>query len=473
MESTPRQRVRILLAEDDLAAAKLVKRLLRDGVDCDVVCVADGSAVMGTALASLPDLVLLDFAMPGRNGLEVCRALKADARTRGIPVCIVSALDRDDIVAAAFAAGAEDFIGKPVHAADLRLRVRLLLHRSSARQQIIAAASEELARARRESLQVASLIAHDLRGPLTVLVSSLAFLETSSDEADRRNLLAGCREAAKRLARTIDNMTVRAALDTPAAHVLDDVVDVSGIVSDAAKDVAALFALRELAFAIDLAPEPLLVAGDRGLLASLVTNALINAAEQSPQGMKVACRTRRVDERVEFVVEDQGPPPPAGLELLLTDGEAAAELKQRHFRIGKGLSLEVARAIAELHGGSLAVERAGEQGMRLRVRVPPYSKPGTRTRETAHRPIRLGLAITEGEKTRHTYTVGLSPTGACLDARDGLKTGQLVDVRLVDFPTARAQARVLGGEGAALEWTEWNDVFVRIVTLASSGSVGS
>jgi CheY-like chemotaxis protein len=74
--------------------------------------------------------VLLDIAMPDRDGIDLCRELKKDPRTKAVPVFVVSARPGKDVVERAFAAGAEEFIRKPFENSDLitRIRGRLAAH---------------------------------------------------------------------------------------------------------------------------------------------------------------------------------------------------------------------------------------------------------------------------------------------------------------------------------------------------------
>jgi putative two-component system response regulator len=104
----------------------------------DVFVKADGYSTIlsdngkdGLALAAeaQPDLILLDLMMPGMDGFEVVRWLKADPATRTIPVIVVSALDDVAAHRRMLASGADEFINKPVDRWELSLRISKLLHR--------------------------------------------------------------------------------------------------------------------------------------------------------------------------------------------------------------------------------------------------------------------------------------------------------------------------------------------------------
>jgi len=117
---------RVLVVDDIEANRSLVTALLtRDGYRVDAV--ASGAAALERVRSDPPDLVLLDVMMPPPNGFEVCRALKADAGTRLIPVVLITALQQSEDRIQGFEAGADDFISKPFNAHELRARVRSLL----------------------------------------------------------------------------------------------------------------------------------------------------------------------------------------------------------------------------------------------------------------------------------------------------------------------------------------------------------
>ena len=123
-ERSPRRRV--LVVDDDPEIVTFLATLLElEGIDSTVATSA--AAAMEKLEHGLPNLVLLDIAMPDRDGLDLCRALKKDPRTRNVPVFVVSARPGKDVVERALAAGAEEFIRKPFENQELisRIRVRL------------------------------------------------------------------------------------------------------------------------------------------------------------------------------------------------------------------------------------------------------------------------------------------------------------------------------------------------------------
>jgi len=88
---------------------------------------ASGEEALARIAADMPDLVLLDVMMPGMNGYDVCRAIRADPACAVLPVVLVTALDPEHERVKGLEAGADDFLSKPIHQAELMARVRSLL----------------------------------------------------------------------------------------------------------------------------------------------------------------------------------------------------------------------------------------------------------------------------------------------------------------------------------------------------------
>jgi putative two-component system response regulator len=120
------ERELVLVAEDDLANRALLARLLERG-GYRSLTVADGRDALRAAVDENPGLVLLDIGLPGLNGLDVCRRLRADPRTVAIPIILVTGQTASHDVVAGLDAGADDFVRKPYDQAELMARVRSVL----------------------------------------------------------------------------------------------------------------------------------------------------------------------------------------------------------------------------------------------------------------------------------------------------------------------------------------------------------
>ncbi len=113
----------ILVVEDNTASLCLLTDVLEEA-GYSVRQAQDGRMALATARSRIPDLILLDIAMPDIDGYDVCRHLKADPAMKDIPVIFCSALHDTEYKVQGFTRGAVDFITKPYHPEEVLVRVR-------------------------------------------------------------------------------------------------------------------------------------------------------------------------------------------------------------------------------------------------------------------------------------------------------------------------------------------------------------
>jgi len=124
----PPQRGKVLVVEDEEDIAELIRyNLVREGYQTAVA--ATGEEGLRAALREPPDVVVLDLMLPGLDGLEVCRRLKSDPRTRFTPVIMVTAKGEEADVVSGLELGADDYLTKPFSPKVLVARIRAVMRR--------------------------------------------------------------------------------------------------------------------------------------------------------------------------------------------------------------------------------------------------------------------------------------------------------------------------------------------------------
>src|SRR5215208_5662105 len=164
---------RVLVVDDILANVRLLEAKL-SAEYFEVVTAMNGVDALEAVQRAKPDIVLLDVMMPGIDGIEVCRRLKADPTTQHIPVIMVTALDQLEDRVRGLEAGADDFLTKPVNDVALFCRIKSLVR--------LKMLSDEL-RARAQSSQTMGLVVKNKipddthPGNILVVDSRVAFID--------------------------------------------------------------------------------------------------------------------------------------------------------------------------------------------------------------------------------------------------------------------------------------------------------
>ena len=159
----------ILVVDDDQISQKFVESMLANA-GYRVQTAENGLLGIDKVAAVNPDLVLMDVVMPGMDGIEACKQLKADEASRQIPVIFITGTTDDQTLQAAFEAGANDYVRKPVRQVELLARVRAAL---AQRRMAFQMAQEEKLKG---VLATAGGVCHELNQPLQYVLGLVQLL---------------------------------------------------------------------------------------------------------------------------------------------------------------------------------------------------------------------------------------------------------------------------------------------------------
>ena len=202
--------IRVLLVEDQEDAANSLSMLLR--MDGFIVSRApDGPSALAAAHAGAVDAVVLDVKLPGLDGFEVCRRLRADPVTTTLVIVMLTGLDDTPSKLEGLGLGADDYLVKPIASRELGARVRKLLDARETRL-------HELREERLQTMgQIATAVCHEIANPLTAALGSVDLLLLTRDlEPEVRRELEECQKHLIRIGRIIgrlDDVQDRAVVD--------------------------------------------------------------------------------------------------------------------------------------------------------------------------------------------------------------------------------------------------------------------
>jgi DNA-binding response OmpR family regulator len=167
---------KILVVDDDVDSLKLIGLMLqRQGYE--VSSAGTGGQALSRAEVDQPNLIILDVMMPDMNGLDVCKRLRQNPRTQRIPIIMFTAKTLIDDKVKGFEAGADDYLTKPTHPAELASRVKAILLRSAAQ-----AAKAAPAPVRKQSMAIGILGSKGGVGTTTVAINLAAALLTQGEQ---------------------------------------------------------------------------------------------------------------------------------------------------------------------------------------------------------------------------------------------------------------------------------------------------
>lgn len=353
----------ILIVDDTPAnLGVLVETLSEAGYQLMVA--EDGEEALAQTEQTTPDLILLDVMMPGIDGFETCRRLKARAATRAVPVLFMTALNETADKVKAFAAGGVDYITKPIEHEEAMARVQthLTLRRLQREQEEQLALKERFMR----------IAGHDLRNPLCLILmaSDLARRQPGvTDSATLTRCLDNIGESATQIRRIIDTfLEIRAASVSPFP---DGKVDLGMLASAIARQHEHAAERKRIELFTELAPALPLARCDAALAYQACTNFTSNALKFTPLGGRVVLRTRAtVAGVVRVEVHDTGPGVPETERHRLFQENARLSPRPTAGEESNGVGLAIVKHLIESQAGAVGAEFPSEGGSIFWFEVP-------------------------------------------------------------------------------------------------------
>lgn len=363
--SKPAESSMILIVINTTSTLGVLFDYLR-GFGFKVMVASDGESALFTVEHIKPDIILLDVALPGIDGFETCRRLKASEATRHIPVIFITAQANTVDKVRGFALGAVDYITRPIQSEEVLARLKthltlrhlqLTLAEQNARLQAEIAEREKLIE---ELNAFAHTVAHDLKNPLGVTINYASFLQKYADKLspeELKNRLDLIVRNGQKMNNIITELLLLASIRTE--EIKSQPLDMGEIVAEVQSRLD--FMIEEYAAQVVTPDEDWPVAWGYGPWVEEVwTNYLSNAIKYGGQPPRVELGSTVVEgNRVRFWVRDNG--------RGLTPGEQSqlfipfTRLNQANVE-GHGLGLSIVQRIVEKLSGSVGVESQGVPG---------------------------------------------------------------------------------------------------------------
>ena len=369
----------ILVVDDDaLLRATMCTALEDEGYQ--VTEAEDGVAACASCDAVLPNLIVADAAMPRMDGFALCRELRSRPAAAHVPILMATGFDDRASIAAAYDAGATDFIAKPFDWLILTHRIRYMLRtadmlevlRSQAWLRAAKDAAEAADRAKSDFL---GNMSHELRTPLNAVIGfSRLMLDGLHGPLDPRyhDFAKIIADSGEHLLGLIDDILAMARASPGSLDLVVRQTPIADIVGSSLDMVRLPAAEAGVSCSSQLDPDIDTVYADPARLRQILVNLLSNAIKftEPPGAISLTVR-RQPDGGFAVHVADTGIGIAADKIALALEpfGQVEQGLSRRHAGIGLGLPL--AQRLVELHGGTIEITSEPGLGTMVTARFPP------------------------------------------------------------------------------------------------------
>ena len=348
-------RNKILAVDDDAIDIMTIEKLL--GKRYELRTATTGQESLDIAADFRPDIILLDNMMPGLDGGEVCRQIRADKALRHTKIIMLSGKSMVSERIEAYEAGADDYVTKPFNEEELLAKIRVYLRLKSA---------EEMDQFKTDVL---TLLSHEARTPLNNIIAPAEMLmsEDEIDAEEKKLLIEMVHSAAERLHRFFENVMLLSSLKSGKWQFNPEQANLCDVVNEAVCEVSTQAAERKVKIEerFDAGPT---VCIDPAAIKRVITSILDNAIRFSPSEASVDVCVFGDEEYLCVSVTDRG----EGIDsnYLPYIFEELSDPDIDHHSKGQGLSLAIARQIVLQHNGTISAESTKGSGTTFTVRLP-------------------------------------------------------------------------------------------------------
>lgn len=359
----------VLVVDDDERNIRLILLMLSKD-DYHILSATGGAEAIEMVAENEPDIILLDIMMPGIDGFEVCKRLKADNQNKHIPVIMVTALQDREHKMRAMEAGADDFISKPIDQTELLIRVKSLLRLKRYHDQLKTSFDElsqkncMLEELEEQKEFLTRMIVHDMRNPLNAInMSTELMLKLERSDCDKfQRLLGTCKSSCIDLEQMIQNILDIRMMEEQKLELSRKSIDFSCILNNVISQFKLKIDDADISLSVnETGSNP--IQADFDLMKRIVANLLNNAIRHTPEGGEISIEASSDPGKgkFRFALKDSGEGVPEELRETIFHAHMKVDSAGNGTRKGRyGLGLAFCRMAVEAHGGRIWVECDGE-----------------------------------------------------------------------------------------------------------------
>ncbi|MDB6038778.1 MAG: hypothetical protein JWM99_2619 [Verrucomicrobiales bacterium] len=365
----------VLVVDDILNNVQIVGSIL-GSAGYQVVPATNGEQALRYSKNPAPDLILLDVMMPGMDGFEVCRRLKASPETSSIPVIFLTAAVDAELVVKGLEAGAVDYVAKPFNSAELLARVRTHLELKFSRGTLESTA-QKLLELNNEKNEFLSIAAHDLKSPICNFIGLAEHMLTrpEPEPGERKEICESILRESRRLLQLVQNLLNIDALERGHLKLQLEPFDLAETAQSVTQSFRARAEVKRQTISFDSGGTVCFAFADPMVTFQILDNLISNALKFSPVGSAVRVKVRAVEGGVICDVQDDGPGLNSEDKSLVFKKFARLSAKPTGDESSTGLGLSIVKKLVNAMNGSVWCESEAGQGAQFSFKIPRAEAP--------------------------------------------------------------------------------------------------
>ncbi|MHC9543086.1 MAG: response regulator [Vulcanimicrobiota bacterium] len=374
----------ILIVDDVPGNLEILGSLLSES-GFEISVASNGSQAVAVATAEPPALILMDVSMPEMDGYTACRRLKANLLTAEIPIIFLTAHSGESEIVRGFEAGGVDYVTKPFKTSELLARILTHLELRHSRERItgqnmelkemnkkLSISEESLRLANSMKDKFLSILAHDLRNPISNFYQSIDLMLSSEytlNEETKTNFLKTIRNSASHLGDLLENLLTWARTQAGGIDFSPSLQSLAPVALETAAHLSPGAQQKNITIRMDIIDD-ITAYFDTHMVSTILRNLVSNATKFTPPGGTITVSAEEQGNFLAVSVAD------TGIGMTAQDLHQLFRIDVHPTRIGTGkekgtgLGLILCKEFAEMNGGSIKAGSELNKGSTFTFTLP-------------------------------------------------------------------------------------------------------
>ncbi len=359
----------VLVAEDDATTRGMLSQYLKKK-GLSVITAGDGDEALKVMENNTISIIVLDWVMPGTNGMEVVRQIRERESSNYIYIIMLTAKEGSEDLLAGFEAGIDEYIQKPVNLRELYARIKVGI-RIAGLEQALNEKQDRLYDLIHIKNKFIGIAAHDLRNPVISIrgFSELLLKKTNSLSEEQREFISIIHNTSDNMLALLNDLLDLSQIESGKLEIKKTSGSLKKVIEERIRLHKLQADQKRIAINTDLKKLPDFDF-DEQRLSQAVDNLLTNAIKFSPPGTNVNLTLRKENGAAIFGVCDEGPGIPVEEQHMLFNEFQRLSIRPTGGESSTGLGLAIAKKIVEAHGGRIDFESHVGRGSTFSIVLP-------------------------------------------------------------------------------------------------------